>query len=724
MAAASADKTVRIWNSKTGAPRRVLRLPAAINQVRFSPDGQLLLIASGNTVQLVQSATGRIYKLLVHPQVVKTADFSPTQLQVATGCADGKVRLWQMQKQLPAVLDRHQSAEHQANRSQPAVSQVRFSPDGQTLVATDADSQIWLWDAATGDLRVNLAQVPGMDISASRPPAIAFSPDSRRLITNHRSLSRPALTQEIQLWDVQTGERVDGFRAHSNAVESILFSPDGSLIATAGIEGEVQLWAAEVGSEFPTVKLKGEAARSIVFRSSRPPASPVPTETTASSPGSAQSLQPMVNRTGAIAAIGRSLPLSVDEIVAVTRDGVIQRLPLLPAGDVAGEMAQSALLTSKALKRKANWFGQVGETLEAWKLNFFWQKSKASPVASQPELSPISSTATAIKSTNTPDGRSALRSGVLLRLAEKLSPDVALTDVTLSADSQLVAAADDAGNVELWQLNSDFSVQRVRRLSASIATDSPPPQSSQAQPESAPRAIRNLAFSADGQKLLGIGNDRIVRVWEVASGKLISRLEGHEASVEQAQFSPDGQLIATVSRDRTIRIWQVTSGQVLAVLHQQSTITGVRFSPNGQLIVTTGQDGIARVLEATTGTLRVVLAGHRGTIWDAQFSPDGQMLVTASEDGTARLWDAQTGIERTTLRPAEAEAAEPLQQAFFSPDGRYIATLTKSGRFHLWAATWEGLLALARDRSLRQLQPEECLRYLGLTPNACPVLPN
>ncbi|MBD2021932.1 hypothetical protein H6F43_17260, partial [Leptolyngbya sp. FACHB-36] len=45
----------------------------------------------------------------------------------------------------------------------------------------------------------------------------------------------------------------------------------------------------------------------------------------------------------------------------------------------------------------------------------------------------------------------------------------------------------------------------------------------------------------------------------------------------------------------------------------------------------------------------------------------------------------------------------------------------ESGRVQLWAATWDGLLAIARDRSLRSLEPDECLRYLGLTPNACPM---
>jgi WD40 repeat protein len=141
------------------------------------------------------------------------------------------------------------------------------------------------------------------------------------------------------------------------------------------------------------------------------------------------------------------------------------------------------------------------------------------------------------------------------------------------------------------------------------------------------------------------------------------------------------------------------------------------------LVAIASWDGTARILNARTGVSQVIMAGHRGAVLDAEFSPDATRLVTASADGTIRLWDAKTGTEQALLRPAElGSTAEPIQQAFFSPDSRYVASLSKSGQLRLWAATWEELLHLARDRTLRQLRPEECLRYLRLSPHACPSL--
>jgi WD40 repeat protein len=75
------------------------------------------------------------------------------------------------------------------------------------------------------------------------------------------------------------------------------------------------------------------------------------------------------------------------------------------------------------------------------------------------------------------------------------------------------------------------------------------------------------------------------------------------------------------------------------------------------------------------------------------------------------------------LNPGVTGEPAKMQQAFFSPDGQYVATLTEDGRIYLWAATWDMLLKLARDRSFRQLTPQECAQYLNVNSEACPKLP-
>lgn len=291
-----------------------------------------------------------------------------------------------------------------------------------------------------------------------------------------------------------------------------------------------------------------------------------------------------------------------------------------------------------------------------------------------------------------------------------------MTSVTSSPDGKTFAIADTNGNVEIWQTQLDQSVRRLRQLQTSSKNNARSPQPNIS-------SIQQLAFSPDGQRVVGAGTDKILRVWNVTSGRLLHRMTGHDALVERVQFSPDGQRMVSASWDHTARIWDTTSGAIVTTLNHTSAITSARFSPDGQRVLLTSLDGTASVVNAATGTLQVILTGHRDALLDGNFSPDGQRVVTASADGTARLWDANTGVEQAILRPIQSnEAQKPVKQAFFSPTGRSVATLTDSGVLHFWAVTWEGLVELAYDRSLRQLSPEECLRYLRLAPNACPTL--
>jgi WD40 repeat protein len=80
--------------------------------------------------------------------------------------------------------------------------------------------------------------------------------------------------------------------------------------------------------------------------------------------------------------------------------------------------------------------------------------------------------------------------------------------------------------------------------------------------------VNEVAFSPDGKLLATASGDKTARLWEVASGKALATLAGHENEVNAVAFSPDGKLVATASADGTTRLWEVSNGTVRATLSE------------------------------------------------------------------------------------------------------------------------------------------------------------
>src|SRR5215472_11115887 len=83
-------------------------------------------------------------------------------------------------------------------------------------------------------------------------------------------------------------------------------------------------------------------------------------------------------------------------------------------------------------------------------------------------------------------------------------------------------------------------------------------------------AIRFVAFSPDGQRIVTCSGDKTAKVWETASGQLLLTLTGHSETLASAAFSPDGQRIATACLDRTAKMWDTATGKELLTFRGHS----------------------------------------------------------------------------------------------------------------------------------------------------------
>ena len=206
----------------------------------------------------------------------------------------------------------------------------------------------------------------------------------------------------------------------------------------------------------------------------------------------------------------------------------------------------------------------------------------------------------------------------------------------------------------------------------------------------------SLAFSPNGRLALSGGSEG-VRVFDVSSGQEIRRLGGagwfrKAVGVRAVAFDPEGRFALAGGNDPYLRMWDVASGKLLRTFEEgivntglagfgqpgmdfqmATVLKGVAFSPDGRHAVSAG-DALGRasgrylavLWDVQSGKRLRLFEGHEGVINGIVFSADGRHVLTGSDDRTVRLWDTASGKE---LRRFEGHPA-PVHAAAFSPDGR------------------------------------------------------
>ena len=233
-----------------------------------------------------------------------------------------------------------------------------------------------------------------------------------------------------------------------------------------------------------------------------------------------------------------------------------------------------------------------------------------------------------------------------------------------------------------------------------------------------PLVVLALAYSPDGSTLASAGDDAVVLLRDVASGRMIGRLEGHRDAISSLAFSPDGKTLATGSYDHTLKLWDVASGRAKVKLEGHTNwVFAVAFSPDGSSLASAGHDKTVRVWDAVTGRETAQLSGHTASVRTVAFAPGrtGRVLASGGADRTVILWDLRTQSPRARLEGHKGS----VRALAFSPDGATLATGGEDGEVRLWdedsgheRATLVGTLGhgdlpglLATGRAPRHRQP-------------------
>jgi mono/diheme cytochrome c family protein len=194
-------------------------------------------------------------------------------------------------------------------------------------------------------------------------------------------------------------------------------------------------------------------------------------------------------------------------------------------------------------------------------------------------------------------------------------------------------------------------------------------------------SVRDLTISPDGLRAASAGEDRTVRLWDLARGEEQQCFEGHSDEVLSVVFAPDGRSVLSAGRDRSLRLWDTRTGkEIRRFTGHTDAVRTLAVSPDGRLALSGGEDRALRLWDLAYGKELHCLAGHTGTVTCVSFSPDGRLALSGSHDRSVRLWGVADGKERGRWMGHTAA----VYGVAFSPDGRLAGSGGGDRVLRLW----------------------------------------
>ena len=617
--------------TRWGLPERArMRIGKAfITEIAYSPDGTRIAAATTKDIWLYDARSGVALKLLTgHTDSVRTVAFSPSGNTLASGGSDGTVRGWNVRAgTLFETIQGHGGS----------VLSVRFSPDGATLASAGADKLFRLWDVWNGDFKGTLAghlepvdtiafsPDGSMIASGSRDGAImlwdfqtgkkirtiqghehpissvTFSPDGLTLASSGEpNWVRSSLSKvgELKLWDTRTGEQVRTLEGHSNTVGCMAFSPNGEVLASGGgrYDGTVRLWNTRTGEESRIlegqfgvhsvafspdgVKLAtanhisirfwnartGEHLRTLVHWVGRFAFSPDGKTLAVGRAGaieiwdahSGEKLRTLPELTGSVLAFspdGTTLAIRRGHhsiLLCDVRSGdVLQTLDVHTDYVVSAAFSPDGKVFASGWPHKGNsflrlWDAHTGELLHGISFN----EESTQAVAFSPDG----------RTVFTGDWHTGIRvwdahTGELLHTMIGPEGDrYPTTSIAFSPDGSTFASGSSDLTVRVWDTRTREVLHTLTGRSHS-------------------HAVRALSFSSDG-KILATGGDDTIPLWDVRTGALLWKLEGHTGSVEAVEFAADGNTLASWDGHGKILLWDFKLGTMWGDVKRTRVVVG------------------------------------------------------------------------------------------------------------------------------------------------------
>lgn len=389
-----------------------------------------------------------------------------------------------------------------------------------------------LYDAETGVCIANLTRKEGdlwLKQGIGRVQSVAFSPDDMLLASASGDST-------ITIWDVKTGNEVKTLEGHTDVVKTVHFSPNGLQLASGSWDHSIRIWDVASGGCQQILTGHSNRVRSVGWS---------PSGDLLLSGGDDKTSRLWEVSTGTCRREFKNHTRGVS-CVSVSPDD--------------SKMATSSFDKTIHLydTTTCHHIRTISEDSSVWCLCFY------------------------------PDGKKLLCGTDIAVSVWDLAQGVKLSSfrsdpvisLSLSLDTSRVASALNIGGYAIvWQLEttqtSDASLKEHDHHS---------------------NRIQNTCFAPNGKTIATASSDRSVKLWDADSGTCLHTFGLHPAEAYRVTFSSDSSHLASGFKDKSIVVWDAKSHAVIATLEQSNiTATALRYSPNDSQLISVSYDGTMTV---------------------------------------------------------------------------------------------------------------------------------
>ena len=639
---------VTTWELPDEAIARLGR--GIIRDMEPSPDGKFLVMATTIGVWWYELATMQPVALWETERGYGwTLKFSPNGKLLATGNADGHIKVWDIQSQ-------HCIFEMRREGRLNTVSQLAFSPDGQHLASSGGKyDAIYVWHFQTGEQIAKFTADEECQPHHRRPRIpLTFSPDGKLLLG-----ATPENT--FSVWDIETGERIAHLTGHSFSLTALFLSPCRKFLASVDQDGDLRKWEVNKlpsNTSTPVVTSLPKAINLVHYTFS-----PDSTLLAAAVSGTTITVSDVENNRE-ITTLVHTEPIKRVHFLQKGSQLVITGTDTIQLWNVGEPTPQSPPIRGPTSVCGAVTFTPDGSTLAAgyWSGDIHIRDVQELKLQTTFRCEGLHMTRS-IDFSPCGDKLAATSYDKTVRVWNFGKPDASPTELTghqavlyavaFSPKGDLLVSADSNGVLGVWDVEHDYKLRLFTE-----ETD----------------WIWSIAFSPDGKSVASAHEDEKARLWDIESGEQITELTSnrpqdvakYKGDYRQIQrtlqslkkgseykgtpkaiaFSPDGTLIAG-GVFRELRLWDATTYEtqmVICLPHGCWRAEALTFSPCGRYLVSgaswQGTNKVSiRLWEVATGENIATFWSHPTDIQSLAFSSDGTLLASGSLDGTILLWD-------------------------------------------------------------------------------------